>query len=124
MVKTIKIIFVKPSNVGLLLEGENLTRYNNLHLQAVEAYKKASKILEKINGVQIQIEYTTIDVLTIPNEELKTPANKIILIKDDGTALLLQDEAFTRYQEHHFKGLELLGKKKTITGQTVKVTFL
>jgi len=123
--RTIKIIFVKPSGVGLLLEGEDLTKYNNLHNQAIEAYKRASRMLEKIRGATARFEYEIIDPVTVANEDLQVPANKIIIVKDDGTTLLLEKEAFTSYQEHHFQGLKLLKEKpEKIQGQTVRVTFL
>lgn len=122
--KTIKIIFVKPSGIGLLIEGDNLTRYQNMHNQAVEAYKRSTKLLEKIKGTHVNIEYEAIEALSIPSADLQMPANKIIIIKDDGTTLLLQNDAFIFYQEHHFQGLKLLKKKEKIRGQAVKVTFL
>ena len=124
MAKTSKIIFVKPSGIGLLLEKENLTQYQNLHNQAVEAYKRATKLLEKVSGSHTKVKYEAIDALTISAADLRLPTDKIIIFKDDGTTLLLKNEAFIRYQEHHFQGLMLLNRKEKINGQIVRVIFL
>ncbi len=124
MAKTTKMIFVKPSGIGLLLEGQNFTDYNILHKQALAAYKRAYTMIEKIKGARTIIKYEPVELLVIPNEDLQGPADRIIMIKDDDTMLVLKNEAFMLYQEQHFQGLKLLNKKEHITGKAVKVIFL
>jgi hypothetical protein len=119
--KTIKLFFVRPNGQGLLLEGENLRQYNLLHQQAIAAYQKVYRVLEKISGRRVNISYQADKSPLIPADEQNQPANQIIMIKDDGTTILLENEAFTFYQDHHFTGLALLKKKSVIKGQAVRV---
>ena len=123
MSKIIKLFFVRPSGYGLLLEGENLRQFNLLHKQAIAAYQKTYHVLEKISGRRVNINYQVVEPILIPTNEKNQPANKIIMVKDDGTSIMLENETFNFYHKHHFIGLKLLNKKSKIKGQLVRVTI-
>ena len=120
--KTIQIIFVKENNIGYLLEGEELQKYNVLHNQAIAIYKKHKGMIERISGKKVTCQIIEIE----DNEQVQysdIPTNRIVIIKNDGTALLLQSTAFKNYQEYHFDGLALLGRKQDMKGRLVKVAI-
>jgi hypothetical protein len=112
--KTIKIIFVKPNNLGLLITGKDLNAYNTLHKRAFTKYRKTMGLLENVKGRRIKVQYESIAQQNVTPEALDQPVSKIIIFKDDGTKLLLENEAFNHYQEHHFKGILLLQKSNEL----------
>ncbi len=118
--KIIKIIFVKPNNLGLLITDEALNAYNTLHKRAFTKYRKAMGLVENVKGRRVKVQYESIARQDVAQEELNQPVNKIIMFKDDGTVLLLENEAFNHYQEHHFKGILLLQKSNEL-GRTPKI---
>ena len=124
MAKTIQIIFVKENNLGKLLEGAELHKYLELHNQAVMAYKQSHSLIEAIKGprVNVHIEAATTDSLTKDN--LQSAVNRVLIYKDDGAIILLQDVAFTNYWTIHQTGLKALNKThKDIKGQYVWTTI-
>ncbi|MBD3359775.1 MAG: hypothetical protein GF365_03675 [Candidatus Buchananbacteria bacterium] len=118
--KTIKIIFVKPNNLGLLITDEALNAYNTLHKRAFTKYRKAMGLVENVKGLRVKVQYESIAQQAVKQEELDQQVSQIIMFKDDGTALLLKNEAFNHYKEHHFKGILLLQKSNEL-GQIPKI---
>ena len=80
--KTIQIIFVRPNNIGLLLEGRNLANYNTLHKRALTKYRKAHGMIEQFGGARVEVLFEPINKASIPEEELKQKVDKIIFFND------------------------------------------
>ncbi len=119
--KTIQMIFVNENDIGYLIENEELKKYNTLHNQAITVYKKTKGMIEKISGKKVTYQIIGTDQANIDPLDCKIPANRIIIIKNDDTALVLQGASFDNYQNYHFEGLALLKQKKKIKGIIVKV---
>lgn len=128
--KTIKIIFVRPNNIGLLLEGRNLNNYNTLHKRALAKYRQKHGMIESVSGGKVTVLFEPINAKDIPAEEATQKVDKIIIFKDDGAILLLEGNAFTNYQTNHFTGLKYLKESgelsdiKEVKGQSVKITSI
>ena len=123
MAKTVKIIFVKANGIGMLLEGEALATYQKLHKQALTAYKKEKGMLDTIKGKAVQVEIE--EAGDVEPEEFQQPVEKIIMVKEDGSALLLRDQAYSLYRDAHFTGMKIIGgNQENIKGKHVRITFV
>lgn len=121
MAKTVKLIFVRKSGVGILLEGKKLKEYEDEHDNALEAYKKKNKIIDSHGGKMIKCSYRPINAKETTAEELSAPFDQIIMVKDNKSFVQLKGEAFTCYQRQYCEGLIILGAKPQISGILVKV---
>lgn len=121
MAKTVKLILVRKSGIGILLEGKKLKEYEDEHDNALEAYKKKNKIIDSHGGKMIKCSFSPITAKEATAEELSAPFEQIIMVKDNTTCVQLKGEAFTCYQSQYRQGLILLGLKPKITGTLVKI---
>jgi hypothetical protein len=119
--KTIKIVFVKENDIGYLIEGKQLSKYNTLHSQSIAAYKNIKGMIEAVRGKKIACQIIEIEKGEIDKQEFESPTNRIVIFKDDASILILEGNAFKDYQEYHFVGLALLKEEQNIKGRLVKV---
>ncbi|MCX6745298.1 MAG: hypothetical protein NTX82_07310 [Candidatus Parcubacteria bacterium] len=121
MAKTIQLIFVRGSGVGLLLEGKKLESYEKDRDRALEAYKRVNKIIDSHGGKMIKCSFKPINAKEATTEELSAPFEQIIMVKDNTTCVQLKGEAFTCYQRQYREGLVLLKLTPKISGTLVKI---
>ena len=121
MAKVVKLIFVKSSGIGFLLEDKALEEYDRIHNAAILAYKKQHGILEKYGGKLVKCQYQPVNEQDVDPEALKAKICQLIQLKDNSTIIQLKEKDYQSYAESLFKGLSLLGRKIKFQGQLVKV---
>lgn len=126
MAKVLKLIFVKKSKIGLLLEGDDLLTYAQIHQKAVEAYKRQHPEAEKISGRMVKCQITQVSKQEYDRGnlfDLSADTDQIIMLQDNGFYLQLKGDSFTNYKKQHFEGLKLLGIKPALKGKVVRITM-
>jgi hypothetical protein len=124
--KVLKLIFVKKSGIGLLLEGGDLLTYAQIHQKAVEAYKRENTESGKISGKVVRCQITQVSKEEFEQMNMfdrSAETDQIIMLQDNGLYLQLKGDSFTNYQTQHFEGLKLLGIKSELKGKVVQITF-
>lgn len=111
MAKTIKLIFVRSSGIGNVLEGKELEDFEVLYNRAIDAYKQKMGIIDNFGTKMIKCTITPVKAENLSPEELKAPFDQIIKVQDNTFVIQLKGAAFKNYQQQLLQGLALLGLK-------------
>ena len=111
MAKTIKLIFVRSSGIGNVLEGKDLEDFDLLYNRAIDAYKQKMGIIDNFGTKMIKCTITPVKVESLSPEELKAPFDQIIKVQDNSFVIQLKGAAFKNYQQQLLQGLAILGLK-------------
>lgn len=114
MAKTIKLIFVRASGIGHVLEGNELEAFTQQYNRALDAYKKTMGIIDNFGTKMIKCTITPVKEEDLSPEELKAPFDQIIKVQDNSFVIQLKGAAFKNYQQQLLQGLTLLGEKPKI----------
>ena len=130
--KYLKIFFVNVQNMAILLEGEELAKFNLFRVRIKNALlKKDPENIPITAGKPCECEFETI-------EKTKPPTNfvKIIIVKESSEPEVIEGEAFIAYQELFAEGERELHRQEQkefgeikhprpkMVGKTVKITKL